>query len=114
MSLPELTKKIVSEKLDALYNKRIPEHVRHQLKLSYEITGNKVNLYEERPFFRDPNKWSKLKIAQMRYNEKSNGWTLYYLDRNEKYHEYADIEPDTDFDTIINEIDEDPAYIFWG
>jgi hypothetical protein len=40
-------------------------------------------------------------------------WTLYYADRNSKWHRY-DIEPSADFDDLLREVDEDPTAIFWG
>lgn len=41
-------------------------------------------------------------------------WTLYYADRNSKWHLYYEIEPSADFDDLLREVDEDPTGIFWG
>jgi len=50
----------------------------------------------------------------MRYDEKTGEWTLYYADRNDRWHEYWDIESTKSIDKLLKEIDEDPTGIFWG
>jgi hypothetical protein len=40
-------------------------------------------------------------------------WTLYWADRNSRWHRYGHIEPGA-IDDLLLEIDEDPTCIFWG
>jgi len=35
-------------------------------------------------------------------------------DRNSKWHVYDEIEPATDFESLLQEVDDDPTGIFWG
>lgn len=53
-------------------------------------------------------------IAQIRYDDKTGKWTLYCADRNDKWHEYIDIDATKNIDKILAEIDDDPTGIFWG
>jgi hypothetical protein len=64
MPLPEIEQHRVAKLLNAFCEKRIPPHLRDQIKLAYKITGSKVILIESRPCYDDPTKWSEMPIAQ--------------------------------------------------
>ena len=115
MSLPPLVKTLAEKKISEFCKKKIPERARHQVRLSYKFRGNSVTIFEERaPWRADLKEWTSMAIAQMRYEEKTGKWTLYCADRNDKWHEYYDIEPTKNIGDLLNEIDEDPTGIFWG
>jgi hypothetical protein len=86
-----------------------------KLNLSNKIRGNNVTIFENRaPWHPDMREWTSMAIAQLRYNEKTGKWTLYCADRNDRWHEYYDMEPTKDIGKILAEIDEDPTGIFFG
>jgi hypothetical protein len=115
MPLPPLVKTLAEKKIDEFCKKKIPEHAQDQIKLSYKFRGNSVTIFENRSPWREGMKeWTSMVVAQMRYDEKTGEWTLYYADRNDKWHEYRDIEPTKNIDKLLKEIDEDPTGIFWG
>ena len=41
-------------------------------------------------------------------------WSLYWSDRNLKFHEYDLVSPTPHVDELITEIERDPTSIFWG
>ena len=45
----------------------------------------------------------------MKYDEQSQGWTLYWFDRNSKAHRYDLLEPDQPIERLLAEYDEDPT-----
>jgi Protein of unknown function (DUF3024) len=49
-----------------------------------------------------------MNIAQLRFQPSSPRWTLYWADRNSRWHRYDDVDPATDLDAVIAEIDSDP------
>lgn len=60
--------------------------------------------------------WTRQEIARLRYT-KSTGvwpWTLYWPDRNSRFHRYEDLEPTPTIDRLLAEVDADPICIFWG
>ena len=114
MSLPLPVRQLVDAKLTRFYERRLPAHVRGQIRLSHGIRGNSVTMIEARPVFRNPHEWSELKVAQFRCDPETRAWTLYWADRNGRWHPYYDIEPSTDLDDLLREVDEDPTGIFWG
>ncbi|MCP4604864.1 MAG: DUF3024 domain-containing protein [Proteobacteria bacterium] len=114
MGLPILVKQLVDVKLGKYCENRVPEHVRDQIKIIYKIRGDKVTLYESRPFFRDPSKWTETTVAQFRFDKKDNTWSLYCADRNSKWHFYDYTDPTPDLDEMLAAVDEDVTGIFWG
>lgn len=113
MALPLLTKRLVEVKLGAYCEKRIPQHVRDQVKLSYAIRGNNVTLNEERIAFSQPGTWVTIPVAQFRH-EDSGSWMLFCSDRNSKWHRYQHAKPSRDLDSLIAALDTDQTGIFWG
>ena len=113
MALPQDLKKQVQKRLWAYCQHRVPPSAREQVKVDYGIRGNFVTLFEERPHFTLP-QWVRMKIAQFRYDPETDAWTLFWPDRNERWHEYFDLPPSVDLDDLLVEVDEDPTGIFWG
>ena len=40
--------------------------------------------------------------------------TLYWRDRNLRFHRYDQLEPSPDISDLLREIERDPIAIFWG
>jgi hypothetical protein len=49
----------------------------------------------------------------MRFDPETNLWSLYWADRNSRWHRYDDLDPGP-VDELLREIAEDPTCIFWG
>jgi hypothetical protein len=64
----EHLRQLVEEKLTVLCRDRIPLHVRHQIRVSFTIRGNLVTLFEERPHYLDPDQWTRMSIARIRFS----------------------------------------------
>jgi hypothetical protein len=110
MSLPETEQHRVKKLFGAFIEKRVPQHVRDQVRLIYKITGRKVILIETRPHFQDPTVWTEMPIAQFEYDEAAKVWSLYAYDRNDKRKPYSKGH----LELLIQEVDNDPTCIFWG
>ncbi|MBA4422858.1 MAG: hypothetical protein C0390_07105 [Syntrophus sp. (in: bacteria)] len=114
MPLSEFTGKLVETKLTAYCERRIPIGVRDKVRLIFKIIRDKVTLIETRPYFRDPSIWTKNPVAQFRLDENTHMWTLYYIDRNSRWHLYDIIKPSADFEDMLKALDRDSTGIFWG
>ena len=114
MPLPEFTKKLVETKLTEYCERRIPIDIRDQLNLTFKIIRDKVTLIETRPYFKDPSIWTENPVAQFRFDNETNKWTLYFMDRNSRWHLYDLIKPSVDFDDMLKALDDDRTGIFWG
>jgi hypothetical protein len=58
--------------------------------------------------------WTRHPIARLRYTRSRREWTLYWRDRNLRFHQYELIHPTADVAALLEEIDQDPTSIFWG
>ena len=114
MPLPHQIREEVENLLSAYCDKRVPPEVRNKLRVGFQIRGNSVTLFEERPHFQDRTKLIEIVVAQFRYNPMSSRWILYCADRNSRWHEYLEIEPSRSIEDLLREVDRDPTGIFWG
>jgi Protein of unknown function (DUF3024). len=110
MPLPEIKQHRVHKLLTAFCDKRVPPDVRAQVKLTYRIIGNRVTLFECRPYYNEPSTWTEMPIAQFEYDAATKTWSLYAYNRNDKRMAYAK----GPFEILIKEVDKDPTGIFWG
>ena len=114
MALPELVRLAVEKKLSEYCRRKVPSHVADQLRIGFRLRGNSVTLFESRPFYADPSRWIDVVVAQFRYDSETATWTLYWPDRNSRWHYYVDLDPSRNFEKLLVEVDDDPSGIFWG
>jgi hypothetical protein len=122
MAIPENLKKEVEQKVTDFLKTQLPKINTDMVRLSYKFRGNNLTIFEERrsfcnPF--DPDEWTLFPVAQMRYDPKEKNWTLYQLDRNEKWFIYVGRAHRGNIEDLLREIDQDPTEIFsigvfWG
>ncbi|WP_210776907.1 DUF3024 domain-containing protein [Micromonospora sp. U56] len=58
--------------------------------------------------------WTRLPVARLRYTKSTGTWTLYYRDRNLRFHRYDLAPPTSNMADLLDELDRDPTAIFWG
>ncbi len=93
---------------------RVPPRLRDEARVEATHRGKNVTIYDCRPPWHPQLKeWSRVPVAQLRYDTAHKHWTLYYADRNSRWHRYDLIDPGT-VDQLLEEIDNDPTGIFWG
>jgi hypothetical protein len=104
------------ERIRRWADQRVPPHARHQVRLEIETNAQAVTVVERRAPWREDfgPQWSRLPIARLRYTKSRGHWTLYWRDRNLKFHRYDLLEPTTNVTELLAEIDRDPTGIFWG
>lgn len=93
----------------------VPEHARHQVRVEHHVRGRSVTLCETRAPWRGTGEWTHFGFAQLRYRTDTADWALYWRDRNERWHEYA--EGNRQFGSVVQlleEVDDDPTSIFRG
>ncbi len=109
-SVPELDLRRITKYCD----ERVPARLRNQARVEARLRGPSITIFDCRPPWHasDP-EWSRAPIAQLRYDHERRDWTLYWADRNGRWHRYDLIEPGT-AEQLLAEIEADPTCIFWG
>jgi hypothetical protein len=112
--LPSRTRARIEETLALYCAERVPTSLRQEIKVGYRIRTTAVTLYLERRA--DPEGWTKLAVAQLRYNPDLAHWKLYRADRRSlgRWHRYDLAPPAPSIEPLLAEIDHDPSGIFWG
>ena len=95
---------------------RVPEHARHQVRVECEVDRSYLTIVERRAPWRADfgSEWTRLPVARLGYTKASKKWTLYWRDRNLRFHRYDHIEPSVDVAALIDEIDRDPDWHLLG
>jgi hypothetical protein len=99
----------------AALNADMPAHAAAQLRYRFESDRNAITLLECRTVNpSDPDQgWFDVPFARLRFT-RSQGWQLYWSDRNSKFHVYDLVDSTDDVTTLLDEIDDDPTSIFFG
>ncbi|PLX82253.1 MAG: hypothetical protein C0617_14065 [Desulfuromonas sp.] len=114
MPLPPLVKQLAEKKLTAYCQGKIPSHLQNEIRLNFKFRGNTVTLLESRPAFDMPDTWVDIPVAQFRYDPDAKLWSLFWADRNSRWHPDMEIDPVKDFDRLLQEVERDPTGIYWG
>lgn len=95
---------------------RVPEHALHQVRVECDATPRHLTIVERRAPWRadlGPD-WTTLPVARLRYTATDRMWTLYWRDRNLRFHRYDQLAASPRVDDLLAEIERDPTAIFWG
>ncbi len=121
LSLPSSVRAHAEALLQAFCDRRVPESVRREVRLEAAFRGDIATIFEHRPPYvssflpaREGDEWTRLAIAQFRYDAETRLWTLFCADRSSRWHKYAEVDPSERLEDLIEEVDADPTGIFWG
>ena len=95
---------------------RTPAEYLHEMRLEVDETPRSLTILDCRPPWSDSigEEWIRTPVARLRYVMKRGEWTLYWPDRNSRFHVYELTEPTQHVAELLDEIDADPTFIFWG
>ena len=95
---------------------RVPAEALHQVRLEVELGPGAITIVERRAPWRSGYgaEWTRLPIARFRYSATTKLWTLYWRDRNLRFHVYDRVAPNRSVEALLAEVDRDPTRIFWG
>jgi len=94
---------------------RVPAELHNKIRMEVDVRGKSVTIVECRP----PRskaigpEWTRHGVAKMKFDPDSAKWTLYWPDRNARWHVCDFTEPGT-IEEMLNEIELDQTGIFWG
>lgn len=93
-----------------------PVEFRDQVRIEVDETERGVTIVECRRPWSDQfgSEWTRQEVARLNYAASRKVWTLYWADRNSKFHRYIDTVPTKAVVDLLDEIEADPTCIFWG
>ncbi len=93
---------------------QVPEHVQDRVRVEADLGQNHVTIVEIHSDQGGFDAAPRFPIARLRYVKYARMWTLYWLDRNSKFHEYDRLDPTEDVQDILDYLDSHEDPIFWG
>jgi hypothetical protein len=95
---------------------KTPAEYRDQMRVEVDETPRGLTILECRPPWSEiiGAEWSRAPIARLIYSKQTGAWTLYYADRDDRFHRYPACGPSSSVTELLEEIDNDPTCIFWG
>ena len=95
---------------------RVSPRARDQVRIELDVSDRALTIMECRPPWHPDigPQWTRFPIARLRYTKTHGEWTLYWRDRNLRFHRYPDAEPTADVMQLIAVVDENRTGIFWG
>ncbi len=92
----------------------VPERVQHKVRVELDVADRHLTIVETRPPWRPELRpeWTRFPIARLRYTQTRKEWSLYWRDRNLRFHEYDLIEPSARIEDLLAGVDRDPTAIF--
>jgi hypothetical protein len=114
MAFSEIELKLIDSTVGELC-RRVPRHVKNQLRYSYEIEGHNVSLFEERPHWKSKGEWTKTGVATFRYFRSRGEWKLYWMRRDLKWHQYdPEVSKSRSLKVLVAVVEEDKWGAFFG
>jgi hypothetical protein len=113
--IPDLDLARVRRWIDAR-NAEIPVDARDQIRYEIDVADRTITVMECRPPWREefgPER-TRFPICRFRYTKVRKQWSLYWRDRNLKFHEYDLVAPTPHLGELIEYVANDRSGIFWG
>ena len=114
MAISEIDAFRAEKLLQAFCEARVSTAVRNQVELLVRQDGDAFELYERRPYFRDPAIHTESPIARFAYDAANSAWMLLWSNQHGDWHFFEDGVPDQDISVLIRRVDKDETGIFWG
>ncbi|WP_230207829.1 DUF3024 domain-containing protein [Microlunatus sp. Gsoil 973] len=94
---------------------RVPEQALDQVRVECEVTPRHLTIVERRAPWRADygREWTRFPIARLRYTKTTRTWSLFWRDRNLRFHRYDPLISSDRVNELLDEIDHDPTGIFW-
>ena len=99
---------------DYVKRTRPSPHLRDRVDLSFRIKNQSVEIFEIRPYWKDPRKKIEESIAKATYVKVSRVWKIYWQRADLKWHRYEPIPEVKTIDAFIKVVEDDKYACFYG
>jgi hypothetical protein len=102
------------KRIERWCREQVPEHLSDQLRVKCEVGPSHVTIFETRPDWRGGPDWLEVPIARLRYAAGTGQWTIYWRDRNLRFHGYDRKLPSKNVQSLLDHIGSREDPIFFG
>lgn len=96
-------------------DQKVPEDKKDRIRIEHEVTNRHVDILECHPPWAEwMNGWTQHPIARLRYTTSTGLWSIYWRDRNLKFHLYDHFRPTPNIRKVLAFLDSTKDPIFWG
>jgi hypothetical protein len=115
MGFDELARKRIEGTVAAYVQKRRPPvHVRPQLDIGFQVSGNSVEIFELRPAWKQPTEILKEPVAKATFVKTRDVWKVFWQRADLKWHSYDPAPTVGSIEKFLELVDADPHGCFWG
>ena len=114
MSFSEIELKHISDTVGKMCERRSPVQFRDKLRTIFEVKGHNVTVYEERPHWKNPQRWLSLPVVKFKYVRTDNVWKLYWMRSDMQWHFYEMSRDTKTLEELVKEVDSDTYGEFFG
>lgn len=115
MAFTELERRTVERALDAfLGERRPPPAIRPELDIQYRISGQSVEIFEVRPYWRDREQSMETPVAKITYVRRRATWKLYWMRKDLRWHGYDPVPQTDTIEKALHAVNEDRYCCFFG
>ena len=115
MALTELEIKRIEKAVEAFMDKHRPKpDIREQLDLGYRIVGQSIELFEIRPYWRDPAKKIENPVAKATFVRTTATWKVFWQRADLKWHSYEPAPQVGTVEKFLEIVGEDKHASFFG
>ena len=114
MPFTEIELKLIANTVGKMCGRRSPPHFRDQVRISHYVKDRSVEVYEERPRWKDKNKWTSTGVAKFVYVKTTQKWKLYWVRADLRWHLYQPLAESRSIEKLVTEVDKDPHGAFFG
>jgi hypothetical protein len=93
---------------------RVPEHLWDQVRVECDIADRHVTIIETRPPWDGQGDWTQFPIARLSSTAATGLWSVYWRDRQSRFHEYMRERPSKRVQGLLDYIGSHEDQIFWG
>jgi hypothetical protein len=115
MALTELERKRYEKAVSKFIEARRPApEIRSQLDLRFRLEGQSVEIFEVRPYWKNPNETMENSVAKATYVKRAEKWRIYWQRADLKWHRYEPHPTASSIEEFLEVVDEDKYCCFFG
>lgn len=93
---------------------RVPTPFRSRVRVVAEVADRRVTTSQSRPPWDGEGDWISTPVARFRCTRATGLWSLYWSDRNSRFHEYDRFQPTRAVQGVLDVLDTCQDPILWG